>query len=359
MTDRERFSGIMDYRRVDRLPLYWFGLWDETAARWRDEGWDGTTESLGLDPDWEDGMWSSHGLAVPGPLPTRSDEVVGEDGEYFFVRTGLGALEKRAKLGGTIPLHLEEALSPTREAWESFKRFLDPFDSRRLIPDLEETIARVNAGDRTVAILGGSFFGWPRDWMGLMNWSYLCYDDPVLYEEIIAYLADFFTALYEPVLTRARVDLVYFFEDCCGSTGPLLSPDTYQRLYHRHYRRSIDFYRAHGVRHILIDSDGKTDDLIPCWLKSGFDIIFPVEVGSWRTDPAVLRRRFGKDLRMMGGVDKHVIPLGEEAIRRHLSALRPLVEEGGFIPMPDHRVPPDCSLAQFRTYTRVFREVFA
>ena len=61
---------------------------------------------------------------------------------------------------------------------------------------------------------------------------------------------------------------------------------------------------------------------------------------------------------MMGGVDKHIIPQGEAAIRAHLQRLRPLVEEGGYIPMPDHRIPPSCSLEQFRTYVRVFREVF-
>jgi hypothetical protein len=61
---------------------------------------------------------------------------------------------------------------------------------------------------------------------------------------------------------------------------------------------------------------------------------------------------------MMGGVDKHVIPKGEAAIREHLRELQPLAREGGFIPLPDHRIPPDCSLEQFRSYIRIFKEVF-
>jgi hypothetical protein len=60
---------------------------------------------------------------------------------------------------------------------------------------------------------------------------------------------------------------------------------------------------------------------------------------------------------VIGGIDKHVIPKGEEAIRAELEPLRAVVREGGFIPMPDHRIPPDCSLEQFRTYLRVFRQV--
>jgi uroporphyrinogen decarboxylase len=88
------------------------------------------------------------------------------------------------------------------------------------------------------------------------------------------------------------------------------------------------------------------------------DIIFPIEVGTWRASPVELRRRFGRRLRMLGGVNKHVIPKGEAAVRAELEPLRPVVEEGGFIPIPDHRIPPDCSLENFRTYVRVFKEVF-
>ncbi len=120
----------------------------------------------------------------------------------------------------------------------------------------------------------------------------------------------------------------------------------------------IEFYHSAGVRHVMIDSDGKVDDLLPCWLDSGFDIVFPIEIGTWRADPREFRRKYGRRVRMFGGVDKHVIPQGEAAIRAELEPLRPLVEEGGYIPIPDHRIPPDCSLDQFLTYVRVFKEVF-
>lgn len=120
----------------------------------------------------------------------------------------------------------------------------------------------------------------------------------------------------------------------------------------------IDFYHEMGVPYVMIDSDGKVDDLIPCWLESGFDIIFPIEVGTWKASPVKLRNRYGKRLRMFGGIDKHVIPRGEAAIREELEPLKLLVKEGGYIPIPDHRIPPDCSLEAFKTYIRVFKEMF-
>jgi hypothetical protein len=158
----------------------------------------------------------------------------------------------------------------------------------------------------------------------------------------------------EIVLEWAQI----IFEDCCFKNGPLISPDIYRQFYHKYYCKLVDFYHLNGVDKVMVDSDGKVDLLIPCWLESGIDIVFPIEVGTWNADPVKLRREFGTDLRMFGGVDKHVIPKGEHAIREHLEPLVPLVQEGGYIPIPDHRIPPDCSLTQFRTYVKVFKEVF-
>jgi len=205
---------------------------------------------------------------------------------------------------------------------------------------------------------GGSLFGYLRSWMGVEAVSYLTYDDPGLYEEMIEFQANYYLELNRSLLQKVSFDVAYIFEDCCFNTGPLLSPDFYRRFYDRYYRKMIAAYHDMGVPFVLIDSDGKIDDLLPCWLDSGFDIIFPIEVGTWRADAAALRRQYGRRLRMIGGVDKHVIPQGEDAIRNELERLREPAREGGFVPMPDHRIPPDCSLSQFQIYLKVFKEVF-
>ena len=122
----------------------------------------------------------------------------------------------------------------------------------------------------------------------------------------------------------------------------------------------IGAYREMGAPLMLMDSDGKVDALVPCWLESGFKHCLPIEVGTWKASyPVAFRKQYGKRMRMFGGVNKLAIPRGESAIREELEPLKGLVAEGGFIPIPDHRIPPDCSVEQFRTYLRVFREVFA
>ncbi len=372
MNHRERFHAIMNYQPHDRMPVYFFGTWRETRERWEAEGLrDGCggsgafdeSRALGMDPNWEydaaGSFWNNQGLMNKEPIVPGGKAVVEEEtDEYRIVRSALGGLTKQNKKNSSIPQHLEPDLKPTRADWERFKSYLDPHDPERRLPGHKERIAVLGRRDRVACCYGGSLFGVLRDWLGVEQVSFLPYDDPELYRDMIAFMADFYVELNAGFLNLVEFDFAYFWEDCCFNTGPLISPAIYREFYHQHYQRMIRAYRDMGVPWMLMDSDGKIDDLLGCWLDSGFDIIFPIEVGTWKASPTAMRKQYGKRLRMLGGVDKHVISKGEAAIRMELESLLPLVRQGGYIPIPDHRIPPDCSLAQFRTYLRVFREVF-
>jgi uroporphyrinogen decarboxylase len=195
--------------------------------------------------------------------------------------------------------------------------------------------------------------------MGVEALSLLMYDDEPLLREMIDHIVDHCIRLFGPVAKKADFDFVYIFEDCCGSYGPLFSPEKYDILFDGPYRRLIDFYKREcRIPFILIDSDGVPDALVPCWLKSGFDIIFPVEVGKWKGSPNKLRNRFGCDFGMLGGVDKHLIRQGGQALRDHLTELLPAVRGGRYLPIPDHRIPPEVSLQDMQKYIALFNEVF-
>ena len=361
MTHRQRFAACLDYQPMDRLPAYIFGYWDEALARWQQEGLPAgqtVAAAVGLDQDWEEWMWSLHGLAAPWPRSPEPEQILEETAEWRLVRTSLGAVERRPKLGSSLCQHVSPALEPTRESWNRFRGFLDAAAAAPPPVGWEARADALNRRDRVATFMAGSLYGWPRDWMGVEGISYLMYDDPVLLEEMLDYLSNHYMTIFRPMLERVQFDFAYIFEDCCGKSGPLFSPAMYRRHFDKYYRRLLEFYRGMGIPHMLIDSDGWVDDLAPCWVESGFDILFPIEVGTWGADPRAFRKRFGRDLRLMGGVDKHVIARGEAAIRAHLEPLRPLVAEGGFLPLPDHRIPPEVSLEQLGTYVRVFKEVF-
>jgi uroporphyrinogen decarboxylase len=63
-------------------------------------------------------------------------------------------------------------------------------------------------------------------------------------------------------------------------------------------------------------------------------------------------------MRLMGGFDKHILMHTKDEIAREIDRLAPLVEEGGYIPMPDHRVPPDVSFANYLYYLDTAKQVW-
>jgi uroporphyrinogen decarboxylase len=365
MTHRERFNKIFTFQQADRVPCYFFGSWNETKQRWKNEGFTGEMipgdagpQLPGMDPDWESGMWNVHNLVVTGCIGDIEPKVLEEDETRRVIRSSIGEEIVERKDGASIPHTRVHALEPTRKSWDNFKRYLDPSKPERRPEGWELKAKTFNERDTVKPFMGGSLYGWLRDLMGVENISYLMYDDPPLFEEMVEYVADHFMRLMEPVLRIAEFDFVYFFEDCCGASGPLFSPAVYNEVFDKHYRRMIRFYKDAGVPLALLDSDGWSEILMPLWLNSGFDIMFPIEVGKWGANPEDLRKKFGRKLRIFGAVDKNYIYGPEDQLRKHLLSLKPCVDEGGFIPIPDHRIPPHVSFNQMINYIKIFHEVF-
>ena len=84
--------------------------------------------------------------------------------------------------------------------------------------------------------------------------------------------------------------------------------------------------------------------------------MFPLEVAAV-IHPEKLRKE-NPGIRMMGGVDKTVLPGSKEDIKQELLKLKPLVKEGGFIPHVDHRVQADVSYENYLYYPQIKRDIF-
>lgn len=83
--------------------------------------------------------------------------------------------------------------------------------------------------------------------------------------------------------------------------------------------------------------------------------MFPIEAA--HTNPVKLRQEYGKDILLIGGVNKVQLARGREAIDEELKRLRPLIEKGGYIPMVDHRVPPDVSFENYLYYLEKRKDI--
>ena len=59
---------------------------------------------------------------------------------------------------------------------------------------------------------------------------------------------------------------------------------------------------------------------------------------------------------MIGGYDKTIMHLGEEAMRREFERILPAMKSGRYIPSVDHQTPPDVSVEQYRIYGGLLEE---
>jgi uroporphyrinogen decarboxylase len=354
----------MHYRPRDRAPLYDFNYWDETLPEWHKQGLPATvtrrnsTQFFGQDcslgggepPGWNVGA----GMDLS---PGFSHEILQDFGDECVERQPDGVIVRKQRSSVSIPMHVGHTLTD-RESWR--REYLP-----RLQPDTParwpKTIAPALDRQRTHPCFthAGSLFGRFRDWMGMENIALVPYDDPAWFEEMVTTKADLIIAMLTRLFEAgARFEACGMWEDMCYNAGPLLSPEHFRQYLVPHYRRISELCRKYGCDVLWVDCDGKIDDLLPLWLDAGINCMFPLEIGTWGADPVQYRRQYGKDLLLMGGFDKHILAKGPADIEREVLRLAPLVEEGGFIPMPDHRVPPDVPYENFLCYLRVARKIW-
>jgi len=360
MTPVERFHAVMEYQPVDRVPNWELGVWPQTRERWEAEGldssnwhWDWFTGegALGMDP--------REFIRFNGNfIPLFDEEIVSEDERSVTFRDALGRLRKALKegtlRGGRMSMDTYIAFPATgMEEWQALKPRLqaraeryEPYWEHLRVPAWRQRslplIFAPNCATR-------GFYWFARDLMGTEALSYAFYDQPALVHDIMEFHADFLIEAARPILERTDVEYMILNEDLSMKNGPLLSPRAYRTFIFPRLRRVIEYVKAHGVRYFGIDTDGNPEAVVPLFMEAGVDILWPLERASDQ-DPVRLRQKFGRSLRLWGGVDKRELARDRRSIDEHLAALRPVVEDGGFIPTVDHTVPPDVPLANFLYY---------
>ncbi|MCX6622550.1 MAG: hypothetical protein NTY38_16075, partial [Acidobacteria bacterium] len=228
-----------------------------------------------------------------------------------------------------------------------FRRFwrerMQPDVGARLGPDWRRQLARHRERDYLFVVLAdrwGGCFGSLRNMVGVEQLCMLFYDDPAWVQEMMEADADFLIAMLGQLLEVTDIDVFGFWEDMGYKSGPLISPAFARKFMLPCYRKVVDFARSRGVRYFCLDSDGQVDLLIPVWMDAGIDILYPFEVQAGM-DVRAVRKKYGKSLRLWGGMDKRALCCGEQEIDAEIDKHRPLIEEGGFVPMLDHSAPPD------------------
>jgi len=346
----------MHYQSVDRGVHWEFGYLGETIDRWHNEGLPreitagegpGSVESyFGVDPVVR--VPVNYDFVPPFPPEVK---VLEEHGDRQVVQSSDGMIYETKTSGvKTIPHYIKFPIA-NRDDWKRFKERLDPSSPERHKTDWKKLGEELHHSHLPVGVSLGSYFGIPRDWIGFENIALMVYDDRPLVEEIVATLADLYYSQLEMALREIEVDFAAGWEDICFRNGPLISPQMFSEIVVPHLKRVTGLLRLHGCDVIWTDCDGDIRKLVPLWLEAGVNCMFPLEVHAG-SDPVELRKEYGKQILLRGGLEKYKFTMGKKEILAELKRVEHLVEEGGYIPHGDHRIPEDVPYENYKYYVR-------
>lgn len=365
MNIHENTLAILNYENYERMPVVHFGMWKETFSKWVNEGHIPTNEtsheevmkSLGFDFGWPGRGCGANIGFIPGfdekvveELPDGSQKFQNKDGVIVLQMPGTSS----------IPAEIDHLLKD-RTSWEEHYLPKLKFNEERIDYNRLEKIKDESANrELPLTISCGSMIGTIRNWVGVEGLSYLMVDDPELYDEIInTYFELIYQGLQKVLTFGIKPDFGGYWEDICFKTGPLVIPSVFDEKCGPNYRKISKLLAEHGVHMSWLDCDGMIDSLIPTWLENGVNIMFPIEVGTWGANIKPWREKYGKELRGVGGMDKRVFAKDYDAVDKEIERLKPLIELGGYIPCPDHRIPPDAIWENVQYYCEKMHNLFS
>jgi len=372
MTPRERFLKIARFQLPNAIYLspYTDNPWRKTVERWVAEGAppEILTDNVaryryfGLD---RIGMvqvevnlllTDTKGTAIPPVRPRFEPKVLEEDERSRVCINEGGIMIREFKDDPQkMPLWLDHPVK-NRQDWEEYKKRLDPHHPERwLVKDWDAYAERLSKRDYPLGLDVGSFFGLLREFVGAENLLLLFYDDPQFVEDMMAQMEYLGYEVAQRVLRDVEVDFAFFWEDMAYKGGSMISPQMFREFMMPHYKKITGFLRSKGVDIIMVDSDGDINEIIPLWIESGVNGMWPLEVQAG-VDAVEIRKKFGKECILWGNLDKRAMAEGTEAIKEEIDKKVPfLIAEGGYFPGPDHLIPPDVSLQNYMFYLEYLR----
>ncbi|MDX1413957.1 MAG: uroporphyrinogen decarboxylase family protein [Candidatus Promineifilaceae bacterium] len=321
MNSRQRFNETMSYGNPDRVPFFEEGIRRDVLDTWRKQG-------------------MSQGMRLSELVPIDHRLEIFPDLEPY------------------PPLRQWPENS---EALGDFRQRMDPHDSRRLPDDWPSLLKEHQNREQPLMLrlhrglyqtLGVS--GWKR----FAEVNLLLMDKPKLVREILEIQADFAAQLVERILANVTIDAAVFSEPISGNSGPLISPRMFEDFVVTSYLPLLNILDSYNVHTIIFRTYANARILLPIVVRYGFNCLWACEVDPHAMAYAQIRQEFGRDLRLIGGIDTDVLYKDKDTIRHEVfDKVPPLLASGGFIPLADGRVRAIVPFENYIYYRRQLAQV--
>jgi len=351
LTTKERFTRMFEHRPADRVPITDVP-WNATIARWRAEG---LPEAMDFETFFD--IDRVNLLFVDGS-PQYLKRTLEETDEYRIYTSDWGVTMRGWKHAASTPEFLDFTIVD-RASWEAAKKRItaspDRIDWAHLAANYPIWQAR---GDWLQAALWFGFdvahswtLGTERVLMNLV-------EDPAWLMDVFETMLETNLALWDQVWDAGyRFDSAFWWDDMGYKGHQFFSLRKYRQVLKPFHQRAIDWAHAKGIKAHL-HSCGDIRPFVPELVSMGLDALNPLEVKAGM-DPLALKREFGKDLVLHGGINA-VLWDDPALVRPEMERLVPaLKESGGYIFSSDHSVPSSVSLAAFREIVEMAKRLGA
>jgi uroporphyrinogen decarboxylase len=257
---------------------------------------------------------------------------MGNDMVYFSHIWRVGRRQVTDKDGR---LHYVDGLIKKRE---DFDQIWFP-DLSRLEQRLEATIkAAERSGMGVIAGTQSAPFT-AMTAMGYQDFLLNTIADPDLVMDLISTMNDYCIREME-LFMKYPLDMLKIGSGMVTKTGPMLSPETLEKLEMSFLREQAQIIKAAGIP-VFFHIDGNIEDMIPGFVEMGVDIIHPIDPSGGAQDIFRIKGKYGEKITLCGNIDidtllKDGTPAEiKDEVTRYISVLG---KGGGYIVSSSHNL---------------------
>ena len=348
VTSRRRVLEAVEHRQPDRIPIDFWAV-PEVYGQLR--------EALGL-PD-DEAVLRRFGVDLryyKGPALKGQEHVRPPGG---VVQDHWGVLRKAATISGTrrdgtryawtykhllkSPLaeftsvaQIERHNWPTADLW-------DYSEVKTRCQEIKDAGYCVVAGadrlDRTAQLKPAMYVRGTEKFM-----ADLILDEAVA-ECILRHISDYYLEYNRRFFEAAdgMIDIFFMGDDMGTQAGTWVSPEMYRRFFKKRLAAYCELAHEYGMK-TMYHTCGNVAPLVKDFIEAGLDILQSLQPQALGPQLAWLKREYGKDLCLQGGMDiQGVLPRGSPAdVADHVrSRAQILGQGGGYIFGTAHNLLPD------------------
>ncbi|MEJ2109270.1 MAG: uroporphyrinogen decarboxylase family protein [Acidobacteriota bacterium] len=245
----------------------------------------------------------------------------------------------------------------------SFEKHYHPNHPGRLEADFKRKCRSARKKGKVVYAdaWGGGFL----QMLGVNNWDsfvsamYALRENPSRIESLVDRTTDFYCLLLDSLLTVVPIDYATFYEPIASNSGPVISPVMFRHFVIPGYRKVLKLLALHAVPlRILCTTGGDLSALLPDLVEAGINGFWISNICSTKMIYSELRRTYGPDIALIGGIDSTCLETDESAIRRTVEGTVPeLLREGHYLPCLDDRPRSNHPFPRYRYFRQLLEEI--